>query len=78
MKYQSQAMKTNEANLRQRMKDMLAQCTPREVDVFQRMYDPHRKFSHPVDGIPVDHMDWAFHQIESTLAKKDQKSSSSG
>lgn len=67
----SETMNANEAALRAEMKLLLDECSEKERDVFRRMYDPDGKCEHPVDAIPANKMDWAFSQIERTLAKKE-------
>lgn len=69
----SKTMTEWEANLRLKMKELLALCDPPEIDVFRHMYDHKFKHQNPIDAvdeIPFTGLDWAFQQIESTLRKK--------
>lgn len=67
MSHSSQTFKETEALLRQKMKDMLLQCTPGQRDVFRRMYNHKGTFDDDVDGVTWKQMDWAFKQLEQTL-----------
>lgn len=52
-------------SLKDKMKEMLAQCTPEQQELFHKMY------KNGIDGIPDNKMDWAFCQIERTLKKNE-------
>jgi len=58
----SRALKEIENYKRNKMRDMLSQCSKDQIDIFNRMYTS-------VDDIPESKMDWAFQQIERTLSK---------
>lgn len=65
MKNSETMMKT----LRDKLKELLALCTPEQQDVFRRMYNFHGTLEFSVDNIPLEKMDTAFQQIERTLEK---------
>lgn len=65
----SSTMKENLDALRNKMIDMLSECTSGQQDMFRRMYDHKGTHAHPVYAIPQDRLDNAFSQIERTLVK---------
>lgn len=54
-------------SIREKMKELLAQCKPEEQKIFAMMYDRLGFHENTVDAIPLEKMDWAFHQLERTL-----------
>lgn len=73
MSHSSKTMEEYEKALRTKMREMLELCTEQENHIFSCMYDPKKRFEHPVNGIPFERLDWAFSQIERTLDKKKTK-----
>lgn len=61
MTFQSDAMKKSYALVRIRLKQELKKCTKSEVNLFNQMYP---------NGPSDDQLDWAFKQIENTLATR--------
>lgn len=51
------------------LRDLLAQCNPNQVDIFNRMYGS-------IDTIPHEKMDWAIQQCERTIRNNKAKDSS--
>lgn len=54
------------------LKALLAECTEGQQLMFKRMYSPHNLNIHINDAVEQmddDRIDWAFSQVERTLAK---------
>ncbi len=55
---------------RTNLKEGLAQCTPKQVMLFKRMYSPYNldaTIEDVVDKMPIGKLDWAMLQVERTL-----------
>lgn len=65
----SKTMNENQANLRLKMKEMLAKLPPANQRIFGLMYNHKNKFENHVDGVKPEQLDWAFSQIEETMRK---------
>jgi hypothetical protein len=67
---------TIEKFTRQSIKDALAKCNGEQVHLFKRMY-AHKDLSTPindvVDKMPIEKLDWALTQCETTIKKNAEK-----
>ncbi len=63
---------------RTKLKEGLRQCEEKNQVFFKRMYshdDQTRSIDAVVDCMPVEKLDWAMQQVQSTIAKKKAKAS---
>lgn len=51
---------------RELLREVLNQCTPEQIDLFNRMYKS-------IDEIPDEKMDWAYQQCLNTIKKNESK-----
>lgn len=54
-----------EVTSREKLRELLTQCTESQVTMFNRMYES-------VDAIPLDKINWAIQQCERTIAKNEK------
>lgn len=66
MNISEEAGKEYDAKTRDILRPLLAQCTPKQVDLFNRMYGS-------IDTIPAEKTRWAYIQLKNTLVKKQSK-----
>jgi len=53
---------------REKLRELLAQCTEGQLDLFNRMY-------RSVDAIPLEKINWAIQQCERTIANNKKRES---
>ena len=62
-----------QAFARQTLKEGLAKCTEGQQNMFKRMYSHDNKdldIDAVVNKVPIDRLDWAMQQVQTTLDKK--------
>lgn len=65
----SETLSANDLTMRKRMHEMLATLPESHRNLFRRMYNHKGIHARDVDGVRADQMDWAFQQIERSIAK---------